>query len=138
MGYSETDATESRPTDCNWRPLGKEKGMSETASEVNQAPPVLPNSKRDWLGAITGLAIVCGGLAVLSIVFKEAWLLFKTPPTVALNVQPGKPIDLASAFNAIVGVVVKIILLIIMAWLGSVIANRGIFLYSHSKPGRKS
>ena len=111
--------------------------MSETASEANQTSPVITNAKRDWLGSVIGLTIVCGGLAVLYIVFKEAWLLFKTPPNVALNVQPGKPIDLASAFNAIVGVVVKIILLVIMAWLGSVIANRGIFLYSHSKPGRK-
>jgi hypothetical protein len=112
--------------------------MSEIVSEANGTPPVLPSNKRDWLGSIIGLAIVCFGLAILYTVFKEAWSLFKTPPNVALNVQPGKPIDLASAFNAIVGVVVKIILLVIMAWLGSVIANRGIFLYSHSKPGRKS
>ena len=94
--------------------------------------------RRDWLGSLVGLAIVLGGMAILYTVFKEAWILFATPPAIVLNVQPGKPIDLASAFNAMIGTVVKIILLLIMAWLGSVIANRGIFLYSQSKPGRKS
>ena len=112
--------------------------MLEKPIEIADTPEVVSYLKRDWLGSLVGLAIVTGGLAILYLVFKEAWLLFKTPPNIALNVQPGKPIDLASAFNAITGVVVKIILLVIMAWLGSVIANRGIFLYSHSKPGRKS
>lgn len=94
--------------------------------------------RRDWLGTLVGLAIVLGGMAVLYSVFREALHLFTTPPGVWLNVKPGQPIELASVFNSIFGVVLKVILLVIMAWLGSVITNRGIFLYSKSKSGLRS
>lgn len=112
--------------------------MQEKPKEVTEGvePPV--RSKRDWLGSLVGLAIVVGGMAILYSVFREALHLFTTPPSVWLNIKPGQPIELASAFNSIFGVILKIILLVIMAWLGSVITNRGIFLYSQSKPGLKS
>jgi len=94
--------------------------------------------RRDWLGTLIGLAIVAGGMAILYSVFKEALHLFATPPAVAVNAKKDQPIDVPSAFNSIVGVILKVILLVIMAWIGSVITNRGIFLYSQSKPGPKS
>ncbi len=95
-------------------------------------------AKRDWPGSLVGLAIVVGGMAILYTVFKEAWNMFAVPPAIALNVLPNKSIDLPNAFNATIGIFVKIVLLLIMAWLGSVITNRGIYLYGMSKPGRKS
>jgi ATP/ADP translocase len=95
-------------------------------------------NKRDWLGSIVGLAIVLGGMAILYSVFREALSLFATPPNVAVNVKADQPIDLRSAYNSIFSVILKVILLIIMAWIGSVITNRGIFLYGQSKPGLKS
>ncbi len=94
------------------------------------------DSKRDWLGSLVGLSIVLGGMAILYSVFREALHLFTTPPAVSLNVKPGQPIEISSAFNSVFGVVLKVILLVIMAWLGSVITNRGIFLYSQSRSGR--
>ena len=112
--------------------------MQENEVKTTDAPIAEEAARRDWLGSLAGLAIVFGGMAILYTVFKEAWSMFAVPPIVAMKIQPGKPVDLASAFNAIIGVVVKIFLLLIMAWLGSVIANRGIFLYSQSKPGPKS
>lgn len=112
--------------------------MQEQPTKIVEVPEIGHHSKRDWLGTMVGLAIVAGGMAILYTVFREAWSLFATPPHVALNVQPGKPIEMNSAFNSILGIIIKIILLVIMAWLGSVITNRGIHLYSHSKPGRKT
>ncbi len=109
--------------------------LKEVSTEVTESPKY---SKRDWLGSLVGLAIVVGGMAILYTVFREAMRLFATPPYVAVNVTPKQPIDVPSAFNSIFGVILKVILLIIMAWLGSVITNRGIFLYSQSKPGPKS
>jgi hypothetical protein len=95
-------------------------------------------ARRDWLGSLVGLAIIAGGMAILYSVFTQALHLFATPPNVAVQVVPGQPVKMESAVNSIFGVTLKVILLIIMAWLGSVITNRGIFLYSQSKPGPKS
>jgi len=111
--------------------------MEEVVKD-NLETPEQRSRHRDWLGTFVGLAIFLGGIAILYTVFRHALELFTTPPRVELKVQPGKPIEVASAFNSIMGVVVKIILLVLMTWLGSVIANRGVFLYSHSKSGRKS
>lgn len=112
--------------------------MEEPVIETSVTPEVKHPAHRDWLGSFVGLAIFLGGIALLYTVFRQALELFTTPPRVELKVQPGKPIEIASAFNAIMGVVVKILLLVLMTWLGSVIANRGVYLYSHSKPGRKA
>lgn len=109
--------------------------MSEIVEEVPSSTFV---HKRDWVGSILGLAIFLGGIAILCVVFSEALALFRTPPKVELKLQPGKPLDVASAFNSVVGVIMKVLLLIVMAWLGSMIANRGVHLYSQSKPGRKT
>lgn len=117
----------------NYRPA-----MQQEPIEVIEGVEPPKNSKRDWLGSMVGLTIVVGGMAILYSVFREALHLFTTPPSVWLNIKPGQPIELASAFNSIFGVILKIILLVIMAWLGSVITNRGIFLYSQSKSGLKS
>lgn len=112
--------------------------MEDQATETPQTTEVQTRSHRDWLGSFVGLAIFLGGIALLYTVFKQALDLFGTPPRVQLNVQPGKPIEIGTAFNAIMGVIVKILLLVLMTWLGSVIANRGVYLYSHSKSGRKT
>lgn len=112
--------------------------MAEETNEIALVTTPSFNVKRDWLGTLIGLAIIVGGMAILSLVFREALRLFTTPPNVAVNVDPKQPINVPSAFNSIFGVILKVILLVIMAWLGSVITNRGIFLYSQSKPGPKS
>ena len=112
--------------------------MEEAKTEETVVESVSNRPHRDWLGTALGLVIFLGGMFLLYTVFRQALDLFTTPPKVELKVQPGKPIELASAFNAIVGVVWKIVLLIVMAWLGSLIANRGISLYSHSRAGRKA
>lgn len=112
--------------------------MTEQTNEPTVATETAAPTQRDWLGTFVGLAIVAGGMAILYSVFREALHLFATPPAVAFNLEAKKPIDVPSAFNSIFGVILKVILLIIMAWLGSVITNRGIFLYSQSKPGPKS
>ena len=88
--------------------------MPEEVGETIESSPVRTRPNRDLLGTFVGLAIFLGGIAILYTVFREALTLFTTPPRVELKVQPGKPIEIASAFNAVVGVVVKIVLLILM------------------------
>jgi ATP/ADP translocase len=109
--------------------------MSEAIEEIPTGTLV---QKRDWVGSLLGLAIFLGGIYILYVVFSQAFNLFQTPPKVELKLQSGKPLDVASAFNAVVGVATRVLLLILMAWVGSMVANRGVHLYSQSKPGRKS
>jgi len=110
--------------------------MKEETNEIPAVVEIPPYIRRDWLGTLVGLAIVLGGMAIIYSVFREALHLFTTPPTVSLNVKAGQPIELSNAFNSVFGAILKVILLVIMAWLGSVITNRGIFLYSQSRSGR--
>ena len=112
--------------------------MPEEAIESNSPAPANSHAKRDWLGSLVGLGIFLLGIGILFTVFSQALSLFGTPPKVEMQVQPGKPIEISSAFNGMMGVVVTVVLLILMTWVGSVIANRGIYLYSQSKMGRKS
>lgn len=112
--------------------------MSEEVLESESTPAVSHRPHRDWVGTIVGLGIFLVGIWILYTVFSLALDQFRTPPRVEMSVQAGKPIQVSSAFNGIYGVFVKVLLLILMTWVGSVIANRGIHLYSHSRMGRKS
>ncbi|MER3495496.1 MAG: hypothetical protein C4320_00905 [Armatimonadota bacterium] len=88
--------------------------------------------RRDVLGSLVGLLVFLGGVALLILVFRLAYTMFQTPPTVALQIEGGKAVDLASASDRLSAIIVRIILLIIMALTGSLVANRGIHLYARS------
>ncbi len=105
--------------------------MSEEAAEI-QNPTPTPR-RRDWLGSLVGLAVFLGGIALILLVFRLAYDMYQVPPKVRLNIQAGKPIDVADTVNAFIGIVVRIIFMLFMAAAGSMIANRGIFLYSKSR-----
>jgi hypothetical protein len=93
---------------------------------------------RDWLGSLIGLTVFLGGIALLVLVFRLAYNLFTVPPAVALEIQqPGKPIDLSKTTNAASGVLIRFLLLLLMAGMGSLIANRGINLYGQSRSYKK-
>jgi hypothetical protein len=108
---------------------------TETTVEENQkiAEPAV-TIQRDWLGSLIGLTVFLGGIGLLVLVFRLAYNQFTTPPQVALEIQqPGKPIDLSKTTNAAVTVLLRFLLLLLMAAMGSIIANRGINLYSQSR-----
>ncbi len=88
--------------------------------------------RRDWVGSSIGLLVFLGGVALLVLVFQLAYNMFQTPPTVALDIQGGKTLDLGKASDRASAILVKVILLIIMAVAGSLIANRGILMYARS------
>jgi hypothetical protein len=88
---------------------------------------------RDWLGSLIGLAVFLAGVYLVYTVFVMAKDMFAVPPNVALNVAPGKPIDVGKTGNSAVSIVLKFFLLLLMAGTGSIIANRGILLYSRAR-----
>jgi hypothetical protein len=86
-------------------------------------------TKSDSLGATMGFITFIGGIGLLLFTFKVAFDLFSVPPSAALGVEPGKGIDIARAGESLTTVVVRLLLLLVMAFVGSSIANRGIKLY---------
>lgn len=91
------------------------------------------HGRRDALGSVLGLLTFLGGVALLLATFRLAYGMFLTPPSEALGVHPGHTLDLNTAGTNLTGIVLRIILLLVMGVMGSVIANRGILLYTHSR-----
>ncbi len=113
-------------------------GMSDELTEEEsthqtQGSGSIPPRRRDWLGSLVGLAVFLGGIALIVMVFRLAYDMYKVPPKVALKIEPGKPLDVATTVNALADIVVKIVFLLFMAGSGSMVANRGIYLYSKSR-----
>lgn len=80
-----------------------------------------------------GLAVFLGGIAIIVWAFQQAYVLFTTPPEAALGVKKGETLDLGRAGQKGIDLLTRCVLLLVMTILGSVIANRGIKLYSESQ-----
>ncbi|MBL8047180.1 MAG: hypothetical protein JNJ45_00725 [Chthonomonas sp.] len=91
------------------------------------------SKQRDWLGALVGLAVFLGGIAIIFWAFQQAYSLFGTPPETVLGVKKGETLDLNRAGANGIGLVTRCLLLLVISIIGSVIANRGIKLYSESQ-----
>lgn len=70
------------------------------------------------------------GIALVVVAFKLAYDMFVVPPELALNIRAGEPMRLDDSANNMFGVFVRVLMLVLMAAIGSAIANRGIKLYS--------
>lgn len=106
--------------------------MTEETNPVAKPPERRRRARRDLAGSIVGMLVFLGGVALLLLVFRMAYAMFETPPTVALRLQNGKAVDLASASDRLTAIVVRVVLLVLMALTGSLVANRGIHLYARS------
>ena len=71
----------------------------------------------------------------LAFAFKLAYDMFITPPEAVLSPGKDSAIDINSLTSNLFQVVVKVILLIVMAAIGSMVANRGIKLYASPRKG---
>jgi hypothetical protein len=87
---------------------------------------------RDFLGSVFGLLVFLGGIALLLLTFRFAFQMFETSPEKTLQIKPTQAINLAVTGSNLVGVLLRTLLLIVMAFVSSLIANRGISLYHHS------
>lgn len=92
-----------------------------------------PSTRPDWLGGLVGILTFLGGIVLLLLTFRLAFEMFSIPPERALNVNRETPVDLARTGETFVGIIGRILLLLVMAAVGSIIANRGIKLYAESR-----
>ncbi len=111
-----------------------ELSESETASK-SKVPE--PRPQRDWFGSLIGIMVFLGGVSLLAMTFKLAFEMFTVPKETALNIQvkPGGKgeLDFVTAGNSLGTILVRILLLVVMALVGSWISNRGITLYASSR-----
>ncbi len=95
--------------------------------------PTTVRTHRDFFGSFIGILVFLGGVALLVLVFKLAYGLFMTPPAKALNIEPGKKMDLNAGLSSLFMVMIRIMLLLVMGMVGSWVANRGISLYTQAR-----
>jgi len=83
------------------------------------------------LGTAVGLLTFLAGVGLVVVTFMLAREMFTTDPSEALGIQPGEVMDVNRALVAGTFILFRVILLVVMAGLGSIVANRGIKLYAH-------
>ena len=91
------------------------------------------HGKREPVGSVLGLLTFLGGIGLLLLTFRLAYEMFEIPPSDALNIGQAKVLNPATVGNSLTVIIVRILLLLIMGVVGSLIANRGITLFTHSR-----
>lgn len=97
---------------------------------VSSVAEVTMTQRRDWLGALTGIATFLVGIALLGLTFKLAFDLFTVPPEQSIGLRQGQPIDVNETLRLALRLVVRILMLLFMCFVASLIASRGIKMYS--------
>lgn len=105
--------------------------MSEPAAVETRVIEKRPQTS--WAGVGVGIVVFIGGIALLLLTFKLAYDMFAVPPDQALQIEPGKPLNIDTAVRSFAGLVIRVLLLLVMAIIGAVIANRGIKMYTDSR-----
>lgn len=89
------------------------------------------DSRRAW-GAILGVIVFLVGIFLILFTFQQAWILFERPPQDVLVIQEDEPIDLQKSGNQLLATIFRILILIVMAVIGSLLANRGIKMFGET------
>jgi len=90
----------------------------------------LPGNRRDGFALSVGALVFLAGLALIGATFWQAYELFTKMPQVNLGIAPGKPIDFNVVGLNFVRLILKILLLVVMAVIGSLFATKGVKMYS--------
>lgn len=92
-----------------------------------------PRGPSGAAGGFFGILVFLGGVAILIFTFRLANDLFSQDPNQLLGLTKARDIDLNNAGAILGSVVIKVLLLLVMAVVGGMIANRGIRLYADSR-----
>ncbi len=89
-------------------------------------------NRRDATGSLVGLLVFLGGVALLGLTFKFAYEMFGVPHAQALGLVKGQAIDANVTGGGLLDIVIRLGVLLVMAIVGSMVANKGIGLYCGS------
>jgi len=107
--------------------------MYEPATTVE---PIVVEEKKpqsSWTGPAFGIIVFLVGIGLLAFTFTLAFDQFKVAPERAMGIPPGKPLDIAQVVQSFAGLIFHVLLLLVMAIVGAIVANRGIKMYSDSR-----
>ena len=90
----------------------------------------MPGEKRDFWGGFFGIVVFLVGIGLIAFTFQQALGIFSAPPQVSLEIKENQPINVNRVAEPFGKLIMQILLMVVMAWIGSVIANRGIKMYS--------
>jgi hypothetical protein len=89
-------------------------------------------NRRDTTGSAVGLLVFLAGVGLLGLTFKFALDMFSVPHAQALGLTKGQAIDARVTGGAAADIVIRLGVLLLMAIVGSMVANKGIGLYCGS------
>ena len=75
-------------------------------------------------------------MALIGATFWQAYDIFAKAPQINLGIASGKPIDFNIVGLNFVRLIVKILLLVVMALIGSLLATKGVKMYASAPPVR--
>ncbi len=81
-------------------------------------------------GRILGILAFLAGVGLIVLTFQQAYTMFSTSPADALNVKPDTPLNVNQTVDSLIQNVLKVLLLLVMAAAGSLLANVGIRLFA--------
>ncbi len=84
---------------------------------------------RDWLGRLLSITVFLTGIVLMLIAFWLAYRMFQTPPQRLFPSAGGSNPNLNAIATGIWAALRGILLLVLMAIVGGMVANRGINLY---------
>lgn len=93
----------------------------------------MAKERRDGLASVLGVAVFLAGVGIVGWTFSQAFDIFIKAPQLNLGVPPGKPIDFSVVGVNLARLIIKIIVLVVMAGIGSALANRGARMYASGK-----
>jgi hypothetical protein len=118
----------------DWMPYNNKR-----ISELDQEDQEVRYVQRGAItGSILGALAFIGGIALMALVFQLAYQMFHVPPTTWIQPDSKKPLDITQAAAGLGTVIIRILLLLVMAVIGGLIANRGVHLYADSRHSMKS
>ena len=101
----------------------------DAVAEVEVRPLPERRPGRDWTASVVGVLVFVGGVGALAWVFLQAYHLYTLPSDQLIRVGT-KALDLQELLRTTSAVIVKIILLVVMALAASLVAGKGVHLYS--------
>jgi hypothetical protein len=107
------------------------RGSIERLVETAETEHV--RTERSGVGMTLGVITFLVGVCLLLLTFKLAYDMFSVPPTQVISSNKDNAVDLARSGDNLATIGIRVLLLIVMGLMGSLIANRGVSMFTSSR-----
>lgn len=92
--------------------------------------------ERSGAGMALGIVTFLVGVGLILLTFRWAYDLFSVPAGMRVIAMKDEAVDLGRSGDNLVRVLLQVLLLVVMGLMGSLIANRGVSMFTHSRTTR--